>query len=444
MRPLVYLDHNASTPLRAEVAAAMAEALVSVHGNPSSTHAAGRHARACVEDARRDVATLMGVQAEEIVFTSGGTEGDNLAIRGLALAARARRGWGPGRGHIVSSPLEHPAVAGALRELEREGFVVTLVPVSPRGEIDPADVKAALRDDTVLVTLATANHELGNRFPTARLAAVAHDGGALFHTDAVAAAGKIALALGDDGVDAATVSAHKLGGPKGTGAIFVRQGVTLHSLVAGGHQERERRAGTENVAAVVGFGVAARLALAELDTVAGRLDDLRADLERRLLAIEGARLHGAPDGRVPGTTNVAFSGAVGQLVAINLDLEGICVSTGAACTSGSLAPSPVLRALGLTASQAAEGVRISLGRSTTAAEIDRIATLLPGIVQRLRQPRRVTGAARSRQPDDARARIVVAMSGGVDSSTAADLLLESGVDVVGVTLKLYDASGTAA
>ncbi|HEY2903700.1 MAG TPA: tRNA 2-thiouridine(34) synthase MnmA [Polyangia bacterium] len=434
-----YLDHNATTPIRPEVAAAMVDVLRDVIGNPSSTHAAGRQARAAIEGARAAVAAWLGAGADEIVFVSGGTEGDNLAVRGLALAERARRKISGG--HVISSPLEHPAVLGALAELEREGFTVTLLPVDSRGGIAPAALQAALRPDTVLVTLAAANHELGNQYDVAALAAIARAGGARFHCDAVAAAGKIAFDASAAGVDAATVSAHKIGGPKGAGALFVRRGVALHPVLAGGHQEHERRPGTENVAAIVGFGVAAALAAAEQDATTARLRRLGDRLESALLTIDGARLHGDREHRVPGTTNVAFRGASGQLVAINLDLADISVSTGAACTSGSLSPSAVLLALGLSPAHAGEAVRISLGRTTTDADVDRLLAQLPPIVARLRggtdaPTPRITGAGRQR--------VAVAMSGGVDSSTAAALLVESGVEVVGVTLKLYDASGTSA
>jgi tRNA (5-methylaminomethyl-2-thiouridylate)-methyltransferase len=427
----IYLDHNATSPVRAEVADAMAAALRAGPGNASSVHGAGRVARAAVEAARREVAALLGVEAEEIVFTSGGTEGNNLAIRGLARAAA--RGARP---HVVSSPLEHPSVLGALGALVGGGVDVSYVAVDAAGVVTPDALRAALRAETVLVTLAAANHELGNESDVAALAAVARAAGALFHTDAVQAAGWRALALGAAGVDAATISAHKLGGPQGVGAVFVRRGLDLSPLVVGGHQEHERRAGTENVAGIVGFGVAARAVVAEREETATRVARMRDRLEERLLEIPGARVHGDRARRTPGTSNVAFAGAPGQLVAIALDLEGVCVATGAACTSGSLAPSAVVLALGLGAREAGEALRLTLGRDTTEAELDRVAALMPEIVARVRGARTT--------PAPGRARVVVAMSGGVDSSTAAALLVEQGHDVVGVTLKLYDASGTSA
>jgi cysteine desulfurase len=381
---VIYLDHNATTPLRPEVRAAMMAAL-ELWGNPSSIHGPGRQARDAVERARRHVADLIEAAPEEIVFTSGGTEGDHLAIRGLALSAReARRGrLGDRPAHVLSSNIEHPAVQGALDELVREGFAVTRLPVDGHGALAPADVVAALRPETVLVTLAAANHELGTIHPIGEFAQLARAAGALFHTDAVQAAGRIAFGVGRGHLDAVTLSAHKLHGPKGTGAIYLRRGLDLHPLIAGGHQERERRAGTENTVGIVGFGEACRLARAEREETGPRIAALRDRLEARLLAIPGARLHGGGR-RVPGTCNVGFAGAEGGLVLVGLDLEGICVSTGSACTSGSLSPSPVILALGLTPGQAREAVRFSLGRETTEAEVDRAAEVAAMVVARVR------------------------------------------------------------
>lgn len=377
---MVYLDHNATSPLRPGVGEALARASAELLGNPSSVHAAGRLARDAVERARVRVAAFVGALREEIVFTSGGTEGDNLAIRGLAQAAAAR-----GRRHVITSGLEHPAVTGAVAALAETGFTVTRLPVSSDGALSVAALEAALRDDTGLVSLALANHELGNVYPVAALAAAAHARGALFHTDAVQAAGKVALDLPGLGVDAATLSAHKIGGPKAVGAVFVRRGLELPPLLAGGHQEHERRPGTENVAGIVGFGVACELADAAREVEAAHVRALRRRLESALLAIPDARIFGAAaDARLPGTTLVGFAGAPGQLVAIGLDLEGICVSTGAACTSGSLEPSPVLLALGVGPDVAAEGVRVSLGWNTTEPDVDALLAVLPGIVARVR------------------------------------------------------------
>ncbi|HLK92819.1 MAG TPA: tRNA 2-thiouridine(34) synthase MnmA [Polyangia bacterium] len=431
----IYLDHNATTPLRPEVLEAMAAALRDLPGNPSSPHGPGRAARAAVEESRAEVAALVGAMPEEIVFTSGGTEGNDLAIRGLL---RGRRGT-PARPQVVTSPLEHPSVRGATGAADA---AVTLLPVGPDGGIDPAALRAALRPDTALVTLALANHELGSVYDVAALAALAHERGALFHTDAVQAAGKIAVDVAALGVDALTISAHKIHGPKGVGAVFLRRSAPFEPAGQGGHQERERRAGTENVAGIVGFGVAARLARAALDESAARIAALRDRLAARLLQIPDARRHGDPARALPGTLNVGFAGAPGQLVAAALDLEGVAVSTGAACTSGSLEPSPVLLALGLPREEAASALRFGLGRDTTSEEIDRAASLVGAIVARVRA--RGAGAGPAIRTGAARERIVIAMSGGVDSSTAAATLVEAGHEVVGVTLRLYDASGTAA
>ncbi len=388
----IYLDHNATTPVRPEVADAIAAALRALPGNPSSTHAPGRAARAAVEDARAEVARLVGAGAEEIVFTSGGTEANALALRGLirgALAARGSDSLSPRSGnvservgergpHVVTSRLEHPSVSGALAA---EAADVTFVAVDADGRIDADALRAALRPDTVLVTLALANHELGNVYDVAALARVAHEAGALFHTDAVQAAGKLAVDVGALGVDALTLSAHKIHGPKGVGAVYLRRGAPFSPLAGGGHQERERRAGTENVSGIVGFGVAARLAAAERAEAAARVAGLRDRLEARLLALADARRHGDSGHRLPGTLNIGFAGAPGQLVAAALDLDGISVSTGAACTSGSLAPSEVLLALGLSRADAACAIRFGIGATNTDAEIDRVADAVGEIVR---------------------------------------------------------------
>jgi tRNA-specific 2-thiouridylase len=350
---------------------------------------------------------------------------------------------------VVSSRLEHPSVAGALAA---EGVDVTYVVADGDGRIDAAALRAALRPDTVLVTLALANHELGNVYDIAALARVAHEAGALFHTDAVQAAGKLDVDVGALGVDALTLSAHKLHGPKGVGAIFLRRGVPFAPLAAGGHQERERRAGTENVSGIVGFGVAARLAAAERSEATARVAGLRDRLEARLLAIPGARRHGDGRDRLSGTLNVGFAGAPGQFVAAALDLEGISVSTGAACTSGSLAPSEVLLALGMSRAEAGCAIRFGIGVGNSEAEIDRVAEVVGGIVGRVRastststSTSTITSASASASATTGgKGRVVVAMSGGVDSSAAAALLVERGYEVIGATLRLYDASGTDA
>jgi tRNA-specific 2-thiouridylase len=334
----------------------------------------------------------------------------------------------------VTSRLEHPSVAAALAA---ENADITYVAVDSAGRITPDALRAALRPDTALVTLALANHEIGNVYDIAALAGVAHEAGALFHTDAVQAAGKLDIDVGALGVDALTVSSHKLHGPKGVGAAYIRRGAPFVPLATGGHQERERRAGTENVSGIVGFGVAACLAAAERASAAAHVSRLRDRLQARLLAIPDARHNGDADHRLPGTLNVGFAGAPGQFVAAALDLEGISVSTGAACTSGSLAPSEVLLGLGLLAVEASCALRFGIGPGNTEDEIDRAAEMVSAVVARIRANATATTATRSR-------RVVVAMSGGVDSSAAAALLVERGYEVIGATLRLYDASGTDA
>jgi len=397
---LIFLDHNAGSPVRPEVLEAMARAAAELPGNPSSVHAAGRQARAALEQARAQVAAFLGALPEEIVFTSGGTEANNLAIGGLAATAAAR-----GRRRIVTSPLEHPSVRGMVEALAATGSATsTLVDVTPAGEISLAALEAALGGggDCGVVTLALANHELGNLYPIRALTGVAHAGGALVHTDAVQAAGRTPVDLGALGVDAASVSAHKLGGPKGVGAVFIRRGLDLPPRLAGGHQERERRPGTENLVGAIGFGVACTVAAAALEEEARRFESLRRALAAGLARIpglvrfgragenDGGRAVDAGEpvhqvaGFLPGTTMVGFQDAPGQLVVIGLDLEGICVSTGAACSSGSLEPSPVLLGLGLGQAAAAEGVRISFGWTTTAEDVQRLCAVLPEIVARVR------------------------------------------------------------
>jgi cysteine desulfurase len=351
---------------------------VGLWGNPSSVHAVGRRARAAVESARKQVAALVGGDSEEIVFTSGGTEADHLAIRGLAGAAA------PSRRQVISTRVEHPAVLGALEALGAAGMEVTFVPVGTEGQLELAALLGALRDDTALVTIAAANHELGNLYPVAELAAAVRARGGLVHSDAVQAAGRVALDAPALGVDALSLSAHKLGGPKGVGAVWFRRGLPLRPLLLGGHQERERRGGTENVLGIIGFGEACRLARERLPERAAHVAALRDRLEEQLLRIPGARRHGDPGARVPGTANLGFAGAAGELVVIGLDLEGVAVSSGAACTSGTMAPSPVLLALGLAPAQAREAVRFSVGPGNTEDEVDRAAALTAAVVARVR------------------------------------------------------------
>ncbi len=376
----VYLDHNASTRPHPSVVRAMARFLDEDFGNPSSIHAAGRAARDAIERARDQVARLVGVGRDELVFTSGGTEGNNLAIRGGAEAARAAD---PRRTRVLTTSIEHPSVLAAALALELRGFAVTRLPVDASGRLDEDALERALGSDVALLTVQAANHELGNLLPIARLVERAHAAGVWVHTDAVQAAGKLPLELRALGVDLATLSAHKLYGPKGAGAVYLRAGCDVSPHTVGGHQERERRPGTENVAALVGFGVAAERAVEEGGAWAAHVEALRDRLEAGALAL-GARVNGDPGARVGNTTNLSWDGADGELVVESLDLEGIAASTGAACTSGSLEPSPVLLALGQSPAQARTAVRFSLGRENSAQEIDHVLARLPEILRRVR------------------------------------------------------------
>lgn len=377
--PPIYLDHNATTPMLPSVRAAMFEAAERAWANPSSPHAPGRLARDRLERARAEVARLLSARPEEIVFTSGGTESDNLAVRGGARAMRERTG----RHVLWTSPLEHPAVLASFDALRGEGFEVRLARVDGEGRIDPTALAVALDEHVALCSFALANHELGNLYPVAELAAAVHRVGAWLHCDAVQAAGKVPLDVGALGVDLLSVSSHKLHGPKGAGALWLRRGIEPLPLLVGGHQEKERRPGTENVLAAIGFGAACAHALRELPEQMERLGTLRDRLESAALAIPGARRFGC-EPRVPNTANLGFSGVDGELLMMNLDLEGVAVSTGAACTSGSVDPSPVIRALGFVGAEARQAVRFSLGRDNTEQEIDAVAALLPALVERVR------------------------------------------------------------
>jgi len=357
---MIYLDHNATTPLDPRVRAAMEPLLSDVWGNPSSVHAAGRRARRAVEEAREQVALLLGArEPEEIVFTSGGTEADALAL--FSARASARRA-------IAVSAVEHPAVAEPARVLEGEGFARRVLPVLPSGEIDR---EAALReiDETVaVVSVMAANNEYGGIFPIDLLSARARERGAIFHTDAVAAAGKIDVGAAS-GADMISISAHKIGGPKGAGALWVRKGVDLRPLFPGGGQERRRRGGTENTAGIVGFGEAARLCRRESPAVRESVARLRDDFESSLAREwAGVRIWGAAAPRIGNTTAAAFPGRSGEALAIALDLEGIAVSVGSACSSGTVAPSPAILALGASPEEAKSTVRFSFGAGNDAAD----------------------------------------------------------------------------
>ena len=378
-----YLDYNATTPVAPAVLEAMLPFLADEFGNAGSVHTPGQRARAAVDAARESVAALIGAQPSEIVFTSGGTEADNLALFGSIAAATKRRK------HVIATAIEHHAILHACDELAREGIDVTIVPLRRSGDsdgvVDPEEIQRALRPETVLISVMHANNELGVIQPVEEIARVASKAGVRFHSDAVQSAGKVSLDVDRLGVDLLSISAHKFYGPKGVGALYVRTGTPLAPRFFGGHAERDRRPGTENVPGIVGIGKAADLARNLLAEDAGRIGALRDRLERGLLeSVPLARVNGDRSHRVPNTISMSFPGAGGEALLISLDLQGIACSTGAACSSGSTEPSHVLLALGLAREEARSTLRFSLGRPTTAEEIDHAMSVIPAVVERIR------------------------------------------------------------
>ena len=376
----IYFDHNATTPVHPDVADSMSAALREEFGNPSSVHHFGQRAKAVVDQARSAAAALIGADSSEIVFTGGGTESDTFAIRGTAEALERT-----GRRHLIASAIEHEAVLNTLKALARRGWETTLLPVGETGIVSPDDLRTALRDDTVLVSVMHANNEIGTIQPIAELAVIAHEQGALFHTDAVQSAGKIPIDVKALGVDLLSISAHKYYGPKGVGAVWIRRGLRLLPLLTGGKHERNRRAGTENVPGIVGMGVAAVRARARMADEHVRVAGLRDRLEVGILrAVPGTVVNGARSPRVPNTTNISFDRTEAESLLIALDLDGIAVSTGSACSSGTLEPSHVLKAMGFSSHRTQNSIRFSLGAGNTAAQVDRVIGALPGIVEKLR------------------------------------------------------------
>jgi cysteine desulfurase len=374
----VYLDHNATTPVDPRVLDAMLPFLREQYGNPSSLHWHGQRARAAVEEARAQVAALVGAEPADVVFTASGSESDNMALRGVAAKAKDRR-----RGIVVSA-IEHHAVLNTAKALREEGVPVAVARVGESGIVDLDDLAAKVDETTALVSLMLANNETGMIQPVAEAARLARERGALAHCDAVQAAGKVPVDVGALGVDLLTLSAHKLYGPKGIGCLVVKRGTPMAPLVRGGGQERNRRAGTENVAGIVAFGAAARLAAERLEEEAVRVGALRDRLEAKLLALPGAERNGRGP-RLPNTANVSFAGAEAEGLLIALDLEGIAVSTGAACAAGAVEPSHVLRAMGFAPERVQSSLRLSLGRTTTAADVDRAADVVVSVLARLRR-----------------------------------------------------------
>src|SRR5215211_8251405 len=381
----VYLDNSATTPVDPRVAAAMARAVVGTFGNASSVHGFGQQARAAIDRARREVASLVGAKQNEIVFTSGGTEANNLAIRGLCEASIAH-----GR-HLITSAIEHPSVAGVCVEMEKRGWEVTRLPVFNNGIVRLEDLAAALRPDTVLITVMLANNEIGTIQPVSEIGSFVREKRAAgqrslwLHTDAVQAAGRLRLNVDELGCDLLTMSAHKLYAPKGAGALYVRRGVRLRGQNVGGHQERERRAGTENVPGIVAFGEAAKIAREELLQRTVHDAALRDEFERTVTElIPDVVMNGDRERRLPHLSNISFRYIEGEGLLINLDLQGVAVSTGSACSSGTLEPSPVIRALGVDDEIARGSIRFSFGKENTDADVEYVIDVLAQAVERLR------------------------------------------------------------
>ena len=378
----VYMDHNATTPLREEVLEAMLPYLQEEFGNASSLHSFGMRARRAVEAAREKVAAALGAQPREIIFTGCGTESDNQAIKGVVFANRNNRRKGD---HVITSRIEHQAVLQTCQYLEKQGFRVTYLPVDKYGVVNPDDVAQAITDRTVLVSVMFANNEVGTIQPIAEIAWVCQERGVTFHTDAVQAVGKLPVDVDKLGVDLLSLSAHKFYGPKGVGALYVRQGVKIDSLLHGGHQEWGRRAATENVAGIVGLGKAIELRLVEMAAEAERLTALRERLYDGIVAqIDHVYLNGHPAERLPGTLNLCFDYVEGEAIIMGLDLAGVAVSSGSACTSAALEPSHVLLAMGVHPAVAQSSIRFSLGRGNTEEDVETVLETLPPIIERLR------------------------------------------------------------
>jgi cysteine desulfurase len=384
----IYLDHNATTPGDPLVVDAMMRAIADDFGNPSSVHHFGQQAKARLDEARGLVAALIGAEPSELVFTSGGTEADNFAIRGVAeaLAQTNRR-------ELITSGIEHEAVLNTFKALARRGWKTTMLPVDETGIVSPAALRDAISNETALVSLMHANNEIGTIQPIKELAAISHEHGAVFHTDAVQSVGKIPVDVRTLGVDLLSLSAHKFYGPKGVGALWIRRGTRLVQAATGGRQERNRRAGTENMPGILGMGVAAGLARKHMPVEGSRLAALRDRLEDGVLtAVPRTAVNGAREPRVPNTTNISFERIEAESLLIALDLEGVAVSTGSACSSGTLEPSHVLRAMGLPAHRTQSSIRFSLGTSNTNEQIDRVVNVLPRVVEKLRS---LAGAVRN-------------------------------------------------
>ncbi len=376
----VYFDNNATTPVDAAVLDAMLPYFSTEFGNASSIHSFGQRTRGAVERARAQVAALLGAQPAEITFSGGGTESDNLAILGIAGAASGERK------HVITTNIEHSAVKNPCEALQERGVEVTFLPVNSAGVINPEDVRRALKPETVLISIMHANNEIGTIQPIAEIGRIAAEADVWFHTDAVQSAGKVPINVDQLAVDLLSISAHKIYGPKGVGALYVRRGTRLEPILFGGHHERDRRPGTENVAGIVGLGKAAELALQSLQEESQRVSKLRDRFERGVVqTVPQAHINGAASPRVPNTASITFPHVEGEALVIALDLRGLACSTGAACSSGAIAPSRVLTAIGLCHADARASLRFSLGRHTTEADVDRALSVVPVAVEQLRQ-----------------------------------------------------------
>jgi cysteine desulfurase len=376
----VYFDYNATTPHSPEPPEVVVRTTRDVFGNASSVHLFGQQAKAALDEARSATAALVNGDPAEIVFTSGGTESDNFAIRGVAEALEPL-----GRKHLIASAIEHEAVLNTLRALARRGWTTTLLPVGQSGIVSPDALRETITDRTAIVSVMQANNEIGTVQPIAALAAIAHEHGALLHTDAVQSAGKIAVDVRSLDVDLLSLSAHKFNGPKGAGALWIKRGTRVLPILTGGKHERNRRAGTENVPAIAGLGAAAQLARGKMTAESVRLAALRDRLETGILgAVPGTLVNGARSPRVPNTTNISFDRVEAESLLIALDLEGIAVSTGSACSSGTLEPSHVLKAMGLPPHRTQNSLRFSLGLYSTQEEVDQVVAVLPRLVEKLR------------------------------------------------------------
>ena len=373
----VYLDHNASTPVHPEVVAEMTPFFGEVFGNPSSVHGFGRDARAGVDLARERVADFLKVPADQIVFTSGGTESDNFGVKGLALAK--------GRGHLITSRIEHHAVLRTVQALEAQGFTATYLPVDEHGRVDPGAVEKAIRPDTIAISVMHANSEVGTIQPIAEIGRIAREHGVPFHVDAVQTFGKVPIDVDAMGIDAMSFSAHKIYGPKGIAGLFIRKGTKMVSIQHGGEHERRRRAGTENVPGIVGFGKAVEVRARDMQEEAVRVGELRDRLWKGIAAnVPEVRLNGHPTERLPGTASICYRHVESESIVLGLDLRGIAVSAGSACTSGNVEPSYVLVAMGVPLDWAMGTVRSSLGRSTTAEDVDYVIESVTPLVKKLR------------------------------------------------------------